>query len=159
MPFKRRGLGRRYVEVLADLAFLPELELPEQLIFLLLGQRRAASGLLALVDEAREDRPQILQVGRGRHLNIALQPLLGGWEPTPAWKLGRDIDLAPLWMVAGIEQRLEPGEERLDEIYEVAVALGAHLKIGGHEHGADRHRVDRLVRRHETRIIRGGETR
>src|SRR6266446_8460937 len=96
MMFQRGGLPH--------LPFLPKLELPEELVLLLRGQWCAAGRLLSLVDEAREDRPEILQVGGRGHLRIALQPLLGGREAPPARKLGRDIDLAPLRMVAWIEQ-------------------------------------------------------
>ena len=39
---------------LPQLPLLPKLELPEQFVFLVLGQGRAAGSLLPLVDEARE---------------------------------------------------------------------------------------------------------
>src|ERR1700730_11879769 len=89
---------------LPHLPSLPKLELPEELVLLLRGQRCAAGRLLSLVDEAREDRSEVLQVGRSAHLRIALQPLLGRREAPPARKLCRDIHLAPLRMVARIEQ-------------------------------------------------------
>src|SRR6516164_3184213 len=143
---------------LPDLAFLPELELPEKLVFLLLAHRLSAGGLLTLVDKLREDRLEIPEVWCGGYLHVAFQPILGGRKTPPAGKLGRDIDLVPFWMVAGLEQGLEPGKERLDKVHEVAVAVGAILKVGSREHGTDCHRVDRLVRRHQTRIILAGET-
>ena len=60
-------------------------------------------------------------------------------------------------MVAGIEQRLEPGKERVDKIHGIAIAVGERLKIGHREHGANRYGVDRFVLGDETGIIRCGE--
>ena len=57
---------------LMELAFLPGFELPEQLALLLRIQRHAAQGLLPLVDKAREDCPEVLQVGGGSDLRIVL---------------------------------------------------------------------------------------
>src|SRR5262249_56641166 len=107
---------------LSDLAFLPEFELTEELVFLLLCHRLPAGSLLTLVDIPREDRLEVLEVGRSGNLHIALQPLLGGWKAPPAWQLGGDVDLVPLWVMPGIEQRLEPGKEGIDEVDEIAVA-------------------------------------
>src|SRR6266478_8473391 len=116
---------------------LPRLELPEKLILFLLGHWRPAGRLLALVDEARENTLEILEIGRGSHRCIALQPLLGRRKAPPAGKLGHNVDLVPFGMMAGIEQQLEPGEERIDEIHQIAVTLGAILEVGGREHGTD----------------------
>src|SRR5215469_6968102 len=102
---------------LPQLPLLPKLELPEQFVFLLRGQGWTAGSLLSLVDEAREDRPQLLQVRRARHLDIALQPLFGRWEAAPAGELGGDVHLAPFRMVPGLEQRLKAGEERFHEVH------------------------------------------
>src|SRR5215467_13317535 len=142
---------------LPNLSLLPEFELAEQLVLLLLRHGRPADGLLALVNKAREDRFEILRIGRGGELRIALQPLLGGRKAPPAGKLGRDIDLAPFGMMPGIEQGLKPGEKRIHEVHEVAVAVGSDLEIGGREHRADRNRVDGLIPGHETRVIGDGE--
>src|SRR5215469_6685353 len=142
---------------LPALASLPELKLPEQLVLLLLGQQQPAAGLLALVDEARKDCLEILRQRCGSDLHIALDPLLGRREAPPTWKLGSNTDLAPFRMMAGFQQRLKTGEERLDEIHQIAIALRSHLKIGSGKHRAHRHRVDRLVRRHESRIIGSSE--
>jgi len=115
--------------------------------------------LLPYVDKVREDCLEILQVGSGGHLCIALQPLLGWREAAPAGKLGRDIDFAPFGMVARIKQPLKAGEERVDEIYQIAVSVGPHRERGSREHGAYRHGVHCLVRLYKARIIRGGEPR
>src|SRR6516164_1137926 len=95
---------------LPQLTLLPELELPEELVPIFLTQRRAAGRLLALFDEAREDRFEILQVGSWGHPSVPLQPLLRRREAPPARKLGRDVDFAPLRMMARLQQRLEPGK-------------------------------------------------
>jgi len=58
-------------ERLPDLAFLPEFELPEKLIFLLLAHRLSAGGLLTLVDKLREDRLEILEIWCGGYLHVA----------------------------------------------------------------------------------------
>src|SRR5271169_116507 len=108
---------------LSDLTLLPEFELPEELVLLLLGHRLPAGGLLTLVDKPREDRLEILEIGRGGYLYITLQPLLGGRKSAPSGKLCRDIDLAPFWMVARFEQRLEPSKKRLDNVHKFAVAV------------------------------------
>jgi hypothetical protein len=135
------------------LASLPALELPEELVLLLLGRQRPAGGLLALIDEARKDRFEILRHGCGSYWRIALEPLLGRRETPPPGEFGGNIDLAPFRMVAAIQQRLKSGEERLDEIHQIAIALGSDVEIGSDKHRTHRDRVDRLVRRHEHRII------
>src|SRR5437764_12862590 len=91
---------------LPRLSLCPGFELPEQLVLLLRGQRRATGGLLPLVDEAREYRPEILQVRRGRHLRVPLQPLLGRWEAPPAWEFRGDGHFMPFGMMAGSGPRL-----------------------------------------------------
>src|SRR4029077_12564951 len=141
---------------LSDLALLPEFKLPEELVLFLLGHRGSTARLLTFVDKPREDQLEVLKVRRRGYLHIALQPLLGGRKPAPARQLGRDIDLVPLWVMAGIEQRLEPGKEGVDEVDEVMVALGAELEIGRREHGTHCHGVDRLVRGNQARIILSG---
>ena len=88
---------------LPQLPLLPKFELPEQFVFLLLGQGRAAGSLLPLVDEARENCTQILHVRRAGNLHIALQPLFGRWKTAPTGKLGGDVYLAPFRMVPGLE--------------------------------------------------------
>ena len=112
---------------------------------------------MPLVDEAREYRPEILKVRRGRHLRIPLQPLLGRREPTPAGEFRGDAHFMPFRVVPRIEQRLKAGEKRFDEIDQIAVTLGPLLQVGGGQHGAHRDGVDGLVLRHYTRIIRGSE--
>ena len=101
---------------LTDSTSLPRLELPEELILFLLGHRRPAGRLLALVDKARENTFEILEIGRGGYWRIALQPLLGRRKAPPAGKLGHNIDLMPFRMMAGFEQQLEPGKERIYKI-------------------------------------------
>jgi hypothetical protein len=73
-----RGIARS--GPLPALACLPELEFPEQFVRLLLGQQRPARGLLALLDEARKDRLEILRQGRGPRWRVALKPLVGRRE-------------------------------------------------------------------------------
>ena len=77
----------------------------------------------------------------------------------PSGKLCRYIDLPPFWVVAGLEQRLEPSKKRLDKVYKITVAVGSELQISSREHSADRYGVDRLVRRHEAWLILSGEPR
>ena len=86
-----------------QLVSLPELKLPEELFLLLRAQGSAARCLLALVDEAEEDCPELLQVGCGGHPGVALQPLLRGQKALPAGKLRHDVDLAPLRMMTRFE--------------------------------------------------------
>ena len=117
----------------------------------------AAGGLLPLVDEAREYRPEILQVRRGGHLRIPLQPLLGRRKAPPARQFRGDAHFMPFRVVPRIEERLKAGEERFDEIDQIAVALGPLLEVGGDQHGTDRDGVDGLVLRHQARVIRGSE--
>src|ERR1700730_16498763 len=137
------GNSRVVRSALTDSTFLPRFELAEELILFLLGHRRPAGRLLALIDEARENAFEILEIGRGGHRRIALQPLLGRRKAPPAGKLGHNIDLMPFRMMAGFEQQLEPGKERIYKVYQISVALRAELKVGCREHGADCHSVDR----------------
>src|SRR2546430_10243741 len=60
-------------------------------------------------------------------------------------------------MMPGRLQRLETGEEHIDEIGDVAVALLQLLQLGNRQHAADRDRVDRFALRHQTGIIRRGK--
>ena len=53
-------------------------------------------------------------------------------------------------MVTGLEQRLEPDKKCIDEICDIAVALGSLLEIRGNQHCADRHGVDRQILRHQS---------
>ena len=62
-------------------------------------------------------------------------------------------------MVARLEQRLEAGEERINEICDVAVAVGRLLQIGDDQHRAHCNCVDRPILWYETRIIRRGKAR
>ena len=96
-----RGIARS--GPLPALACLPELEFPEQFVRLLLGQQRPARGLLALFDEARKDRLEILRQGCGPRWRVALKPLVGRREAPPPAEFGGDIDLASFRMVAGFQ--------------------------------------------------------
>ena len=142
---------------LPRLPLLPALELAEQLVLLLRGQRWAAGGLLPLVDEAREYRPEILKVRRGRHLRIPLQPLLGGREAPPPGEFRGDAHFMPFRVVPRIEERLKAGEERFDKISQIAIALGPLLEVGGDQHGTYCDGVHGLILRYYARIIRGSE--
>jgi len=59
-PFAKTPRQARHVRgALSHLPFLPQLELPEELVLLLLRQQQATAGLLALIDEARKDRLEL----------------------------------------------------------------------------------------------------
>ena len=122
------GEGRR----VTGLTGLPPLVLLEDVTLFLLRHRFAAVQLPAFVDEVREHLLEVLWGRRLGHLQVAVQPLLGRSIAPPAGKLGREVDLLPLRMVARLEQRGEAGEERLDEICDITVALGSLLEIGDH---------------------------
>ena len=109
--------------------------------------------LPAFVDEPRKQRFHRIRIWRGGDLHVALEPLLCRRVAHTSRNIGGDIDLLQFRVVPGLKQGLRPGKKCFDEIYDVAVALGHHSKIGGHEEARHRDGVARLIRRDESRII------
>src|SRR5437763_13425572 len=142
----------------SDLALLPLLELVEELVLLLRGERLSgAAG--ALVEEPREDLAHLLLVHRHGRAAVALDPGVRGSVAAPARQLRREIHLAPLGMVALVQELGELREERLDEARDVAVALGIWGQVRDHHDGADRHRIHCTIGHYHGRIVVGGEPR
>src|SRR5258708_4289231 len=81
------------------LVALPPSELVEELALLVGGQRSAAGGLSALIEESDEDFADVLLVQlRRRCHDVALQPEVGRREAAPPGEIGRDVDLMPFRM-------------------------------------------------------------
>src|SRR3954454_16815732 len=75
----------------------------------------------------------------------------------PAGKFCRDIDLLPLWMMTRRKQSLKIRKQRIDEIGDVAIAVGKMAHISCNQDCSDRDRVGRLFVRDKPRIIDGGD--
>ncbi len=112
-------------------------------LFSCCGHRLAAGQLPALVDKRANIVLEVFWVGRLGRLEVALQPLLSGGIAPPAGKLGRETNLLPLRMVAGLEQCRETAKECLNEVCNVGGrARRALREIGGHKHRTHRDGID-----------------
>src|SRR5689334_13497895 len=79
--------GRSYPS--SNLALLPLLELVEELVLLLRGERLAVVGAGTLVEEAREDLAHLLLIDRHGSAAVALDPAVGRAIAAPARQLRR----------------------------------------------------------------------
>ena len=130
----------------------------EERAFFLDRHRGSAGRLSALVEETCKHQAQLVDIRGLGNLRIALQPLLGRCIPTPAGQICGDVDLLPFRMMTGLKQRLESGEEHIDEIRDIAVPLGNQPQFCDGEYAADRDRSDWLVLPYESGVIRRGQS-
>jgi hypothetical protein len=64
--------------------------LVEELALRLLAERRTTTCLLALLDESREVRPELLYVGRGGYLHDGIRDKIAG-DPDPSSPCSREM--------------------------------------------------------------------
>src|SRR5262245_33154501 len=115
----------------------PLQELLEQALLLGRIVRRCLCGLRLCPGQVDAGRRRRLAPG-SRFRGLPVEPLLRRMKPRPAANCGREVDGLPAWVTRRLPQLVELREERIHELLELSIALGARRPVVADEDSTGR---------------------